>query len=49
MVKRQKSLLHCLNNNLKGKKKQEANPQVTEEVNLSKVPTEYKKFTLFFF
>jgi len=47
MVKGLKGLLYYLNNDLEGKKKLEANLQISEEVNLFKVPVEYKKFTLF--
>jgi len=47
MVKGLKGLLHYLNNNLKGGKKLKANLQISEEVDLFKVPVEYKKFTLF--
>jgi len=47
MVKGLEGLLHYLNNNLKGRKKLEANPQISEEVNLFKIPTKYRKFTLF--
>jgi len=47
MVKGLESLPHCLNNNSEGKKKLKANLQISEEVNLSKVLTEYRKFTLF--
>jgi len=47
MVKGLKGLLHYLNNDLEGRKKPEADLQISEEINLSKVPTEYRKFTLF--
>jgi len=47
MVKRLEGLLYYLNNDLKGRKKLKANLQISEEVNLFKVPVEYKKFTLF--
>jgi len=47
MVKGLEGLLYYLNDNLKGRKKLETNLQISKEVNLSKVPTEYRKFTLF--
>jgi len=47
MVKGLKGLLYYLNNNLKGRKKLKANPQISEKVNLFKIPTKYRKFTLF--
>jgi len=47
MVKGLKGLLHYLNNNLKGGKKLKVNLQTGKEVNLSKVPVKYRKFTLF--
>jgi len=47
MVKGLKGLPYYLNNDLKGRKKLKANPQISEEVNLSKVLMEYRGFTLF--
>jgi len=47
MVKGLEGLLYYLNNDLKGKKKLEADLQISEEVDLFKVPTKYRKFTLF--
>jgi len=47
MVKGLKGLLYYLNNDLKGRKKLKADLQISEEVNLSKVLAEYRKFTLF--
>ena len=47
IVKGLKGLLYYLNNDLKGKKKLKANLQISKKVNLSKVLTEYRKFTLF--
>jgi len=47
MVKGLKGLLYYLNDDLKGGKKLKANPQISKEVNLFKVLTEYRKFTLF--
>jgi len=47
MVKGLEGLPYYLNNDLKGGKKLEANPQVSEKVNLFKVPVKYRKFTLF--
>ena len=47
MVKGLEGLLHYLNNNLKSGKKLGADLQISEEVNLFKVPVKYKKFTLF--
>jgi len=46
-VKGLKGLLYYLNNDLKGKGKQEADLQISKEVNLFKVLIEYRKFTLF--
>jgi len=47
MVKGLEGLPYYLNNNLKGKKKLEANLQISKEVDLFKVPVKYRKFTLF--
>ena len=46
-VKGLKGLLYYLNDNLKGRKKLETDLQISEKVNLFKVPVEYRKFTLF--
>ena len=46
-VKGLKGLPYCLNDDLEGGKKLKADLQVSEEVNLFKVPVEYRKFTLF--
>jgi len=47
MVKGLEGLLYYLNDDLKGGKKLKANLQISEEINLFKVPVEYRKFTLF--
>jgi len=47
MVKGLEGLLYYLNNNLEGRKKLKANLQISKEVDLSKVPAKYRKFTLF--
>jgi len=47
MVKGLKGLLYYLNDNLKGGKKLKVNPQINKEVDLFKIPIEYRKFTLF--
>jgi len=47
MVKRLKGLLYYLNNNLKGGKKLKADLQISEKVNLFKIPVKYRKFTPF--
>ena len=47
MVKGLEGLLYYLNDDLKGGKKLKANLQISEEINLFKVPVKYRKFTLF--
>jgi len=46
-VKGLEGLPHYLNNNSESGKKLEANLQISEKVNLFKIPAEYRKFTLF--
>jgi len=47
MVKGLKGLPYYLNDDLESGKKLEADLQISKEVDLFKVPVEYKKFTLF--